>query len=181
MKSKKFFSSLFVTALLAGVIAFYGCKKDSIESPADDGKKSAQELCDSFSQAESDAAKVACIETFESIRQKYKDEDAVAFENAFNQEIEKCGSKPFEWYSAYLGTKAAQEMCDCFSINPDNQQAQMQCMMGLMMKYGGYFRSEDSPGDPIFEGAFDVAFYSCANVPDWFICMWSPENCSTDN
>ena len=176
MINKKFLSSLLVSASLAGVVAFYACDKNDV-TPADDGKKSAQELCDCFTKAGTDAAKVACISEFESKFQKYKNEDAKAFEDAFNEAIKTCGSSPYEWYSAYLGTLAANEMCDCFT---GDFEAEMACMMGLMLKYGGYFRGENNPGDPIFEDAFDIAFYSCTKVPEWFICMWSPENCEVE-
>ena len=177
MNSKKFLTISLVFTLLAGVIVFYACNNDEVDGPADDGKKSAQKLCSSFGIAADDAAKLACIAEYESKLQKYSGEDAQAFEDAFNLEIATCSSSPLQWHSAYLGTIAAQEMCDCFAHNPDDQTAQMGCMMGLMFKYDGYFRGEDTPGDAVFENAFDIAFYSCTDVPEWFICMWSPENC----
>jgi len=177
MYNKKFLTISLIFALLAGVVIFYACDNDKVDGPADDGKKSAQKLCSSFNSAVKDAAKLACIAEYESRRQKYSGDDAKAFKDAFNLEIAACGSLPLQWYSAYLGTIAAKEMCDCFTKNPDNQTAQMECMMGLMFKYDGYFRSEETLGDPVFEDAFDVALYSCTDVPEWFICMWSPENC----
>lgn len=172
---------MIVSVLIAGFIVFYACNKDTVDGPADDGKKSAQELCDCFTKAGNDDVKVACITSFENKAQKYKDEDAKTFKDAFNETIKTCGSSPYQWYSAYLGKIAAQEMCDCFKATGATEEevfnAQMGCMMGLMFKYAGYFRSEEGPGDPDFEGAFDIEFYNCANVPAWFICMWSPENC----
>ena len=184
MKSKKFFSSLFVIAFLACIVAFYACNKDS-DTPADDGKKSAQELCDSFTRASTDAAKEACIIAFESIREKYSGADLVAFEAAFNEAIQACGSSPFEWYSTYLGKTAAQELCQGFAAatgaTPQELfNAQMGVMIGMQMKYAGRFRDESGQGgDPLFEDAFSDEFMGgCSNIPDWFVCMWTGVPCA---
>ena len=186
MKSKKFFSSLFVTALLAGVIAFYSCSKDNVDGPADDGKKLAQELCDSFTKAVTDADKVASIEAFESKAQKWQGEDAEAFIAAFNQQIANCGATtPHQWYSTYLGKTAAQELCQGFAAatgaTPQELfNAQMGVMIGMQMKYAGRFRDEEGQGgDPLFEDAFSDEFMGgCSNIPDWFICMWTGVPCA---
>jgi len=171
MINKKFLTSSLIAASLAGVVAFYACNKDDLK-PADDGKNLAKELCDCFTKAgNDDAKKLTCLSDFESKANKWKDADKEAFDAAFSQAV--CTPTPYQWKSAYLGKKAAQEMCACFSAADGG----MMCMMGLMANYDGYFRGEDTPGDPDFENAFDAEFYNCANVPDWFICMFDPPNC----
>ena len=174
MINKKVFLISLVTVLLAGVIAFYACNNNDDPTPAEEGKKAAHELCDCLNNAQSEQAEAACFTANESKYQKYASDQA--FEDAYNQGIANCSNIPDWW----LGEKAAQELCDCFS-NASDFMEEMACMMGLMAKYSGKFRdTQGQGGSQIFEEAFSNQFMqNCGNIPDWFICMWAPELCDT--
>jgi len=173
MTNKKFFTITIVTALLTCGIIFYACNKDDVENPADEGRKAAQELCDCFSKAANTQAEEACIA--ESYIKYTKHRGKKEFDDAYNQALDNCGNIPHWW----LGVTAAQELCDCFSAATD-QMSEMACMMGLMTKYDGLFRdTKGQGGSQAFEDAFSNAFMmNCGSIPDWFICMWSPELCA---
>jgi len=186
MINKKFLSSLFLAALM---VAFIGCKDDPIENPADEGKKAADELCDCFAAAQTEAAVSAC---HTSIQNKFSNHWAnEAFQEAFMQRIETCGSLPDDfkclWFDdcpedddplAILGRQAADALCAGFTAANGNFDAEMAAMMGLMGNpaYAGMFRGADSPGEPAFEDAFSERFMSgCAVIPQWFLDMWTGE------
>ena len=178
MTNKKFFRISLVTALMAGVVALYSCKKDDADNPADEGKKAAQELCDCYSKAQDEQAQDACDSAIENKYKKY--EGNKAFEDAFFVEFAKCGSVDGDF--AELGKEAAQELCDCFS-NAADQLDEMACMMGLMGKYDGLFRdTQGQGGNPDFEDAFSNEFMgNCNNIPDWFLQMWTSDDDKEQN
>lgn len=164
---KKFLLSMFVTALLAGVIAFYACNDKKDLTPAEDGKNLAGELCDCFTKAENDNAKLSCITVFESKRDKWRDEaDAVAFENAFNQAIVSCNNNPYQWKLSYSATLAAAEFCALAAQYPDG--GDMTILAPLYGKYEAELNSEN----PAFLDPFFGALMACSPASDWILCTF---------
>jgi len=110
MKSKKFLTISLVVALMAGVFAFYSCKKDDLidedEKTAQElGKEAAVELCDCFSNAADYMEEMACMMGlmtkydgyFRDTQGEGGDPD---FEGAFETEFEPCmqsGTVP-QWF-----------------------------------------------------------------------------------
>ena len=160
MTNKKFFSTMLVAASLAGVVAFYACNKNDL-TPAEDGKKLAQELCGCIDKAASDEAKLKCFSDFESKRSKWRDEDdAKAFDEAFGQEIANCPA-PYQW----LATFAAAEFCDLAAQNPDGDAM---TLAPLYMKY----EAELNSGNPAFLEPFFGALMACSPDSDWILCFF---------
>jgi len=166
MTDKKFFSSLLVSASLAGVVAFYACNKNDL-TPAEDGKKLAQELCDCFTKAATDDAKLACIDDFESKRDKWRDEaDAAAFEASYNQSIASCSNDPYQWQLSHLATIAATEFCALAAQHPDG--GDMMTLAPLYMKYEAELNSEN----PAFLEPFFGGLMSCLPASGWILCTF---------
>jgi len=166
MTNKTFFSILIVSALLVGIVALYSCNKNDL-TPAKDGKNLAQELCDCFTQAENDNAKLACISDFESKKDKWRDEaDAKAFEDAFNQAITSCANDPYQWKLSYLATIAAAEFCALAALYPDG--GDMMILAPLYMKYEAELNSEN----PAFLEPFFGGLMACLPASSWILCTF---------
>ena len=77
--------------VIASAVAFFSCKNDETEDPADLGKKAAQEWCDCNKQYEKDGNEEKwdrCTDRIVDKYEKYEDNDA--FERAFDKELDKC-------------------------------------------------------------------------------------------
>ena len=165
MINKKFLSCSLVAASLAVGVAFYSCNKNDL-TPADDGKNLAGELCDCFTKAGNDDAKLACLSDFESKREKWRDEaDAKAFEDAFNQAITSCSNDPYQWKLSYSAIIAASEFCALAAEHPDGD------MMILAPLYGKY-EAELNSENPAFLDPFFGALMACSPASDWILCTF---------
>ena len=160
MMNKKFLKSSLVVASLAAVVAFYACDKNSL-TPAEDGKKLAQELCDCIDKSPTNEAKSKCFSDFKSKRNKWRDDDdAKTFNEAFDQEIEAC-SDFYQW----LGTFAAAEFCALAAQHPDGDA------MTLAPLYFEY-ESELNSGNTAFLNPFFGALMACSPASDWILCFF---------
>ena len=170
MTTKKFLSIFLVAAVVAGSVALYSCKKDDpvIDTPADAGTKAAQELCDCFSKATTQAASEACVAAVGDKQSKYATtEDRSAFEIAYLAQIANCTNSGYTAYFTALGTYAAETLCDCFVEAGANQAAEMACMTG-QMSMPTYIQY-----DPVFGDAFTAGLIArYGDVPEWFWAMW---------
>ena len=165
MTNRKFLSISLVSALLAVVFALYACNKNDL-TPAEDGKNLAQELCDCFTEAETNELKLACISDFESKKDKWRDEaDAKAFEDAFNQAITSCASDPYLWKLSYLATIAAAEFCALAAQYPNGD---MMTLAPLYMKYEAELNSEN----PAFLEPFFGGLMTCLPASAWILCTF---------
>ena len=182
MFNKKFLTSLFVTALLAGVVAFYACNDKKDLTPAEDGKNLAEVLCNCFTNTGDDNAKLACITDFESKRDKWRDEaDAAAFEAAFNQAIASCANDPYQWYYAtYKAEIAKGEFCEFFTANP--KAADEEKGFDLLMSDPLGMRYVDDFYNPAFmDAVLGGLLETCPSVPDWFYCSFGmSERCNIE-
>ena len=167
MMKKKFFKISLVTAVMAGVVAFYSCKKDNNLTPADDGKNLAQKLCDCFTKAGNDEAKLACISDFESKKDKWRDEaDAKAFEAAYKQAITSCANEPYQWKLSYSAAIAAAEFCALAAQYPDG--GDMTILAPLYLKYEAELNSEN----PAFLEPFFGGLIACSPASNWILCTF---------
>jgi len=176
MTNKKFLLISLVAATMAGVVALYSCNKNDL-TPAEDGKNLARELCACITKAgNDDAKKLDCLSDFEKKADKWKDEnDAQAFEDAFNQEIESCSVSPYQWYYAYLGQIAVGEFCDFFNNTP--AAADPSTGLNLLMSGGLYGKYAALFYEPVFMGAVLTGLLTtCPSVPDWYYCAFGMED-----
>ena len=164
MINKKFLTSSLVAVSMAAGIAFYACNNKKDLTPAEDGKNLANELCDCFSKAGNDDARLACIGDFESKKSKWRDEtDAAAFEAAFNNAV--CKPSPYQWKLSYSATVAATEFCALAAQHPDGD------MMILAPLYGKY-ETELNSENPAFLEPFFGGLMACSPASDWILCTF---------
>jgi hypothetical protein len=167
MDKKIYLISLVVATLLAGIVSFYSCKNDNELTPAEDGKNLAQELCDCFTKAGNDDAKLTCISNFESKRDKWRDEaDAKEFETAFEQAITSCVNDPYQWKLSYTAVIAASEFCALAAQYPDG--GDMTILAPLYMKYEAELNSEN----PAFLEPFFGGLIACSPASNWILCTF---------
>ena len=168
---KKIYSiSLVIAAVLAGFIAFYSCNdNDKVsDTPEVAGTKAAQELCDCFSKATTEAASKACVDAVGEKKSKFTTaEDGAAFETAYLTQIMSCNNSGYTTYFTALGEYAAKTLCDCFVAAAGNQATEMACMTG-QMSMPTYIQY-----DPVFGNAFTTGLMArYSDVPEWFWTMW---------
>ena len=173
MINKKILSSSLVAASLAGFVAFYACNDKKDLTPAEDGKNLAVELCDCFTKAGNNNAKLACISEFENKKSKWRDEaDAKAFDAAFNQGITSCASDPYQWKLSLSATIAAAEFCTLAAQYPEGGD-----MMILAPLYGKY-EAELNSGNSAFLEPFAAGLMACSPASDWILCTFRmKDNC----
>ena len=153
MKSKKLLSILLASALVAGFVTFNACNDDP--DYAEEGKKAAQEWCDCLNNAQNETAKDACFSIIENKYASYLDINA--FKNAYYQGIESC-----DRILAYLGTRAAQDLCECFAGTVDDE-GKWACVFGLQATIYGNFMEDETFGE-----AFTIKLMAaCPDVLAW--------------
>ena len=171
MMSKKFLLSSLVTVLLAVGVAFYACSDNNDLTPAEDGMNLAAELCDCFTKAESDNAKLECISRFESKRNRWRDgADREAFDAAYKEAIASCPNDPYQWKLSHLATIAAAEFCALAAQHPEGGS-----MMDLAPLYSKY-EAELNSNDPVFLQPFFGGLMACSPNSDWILCTFGMTN-----
>jgi hypothetical protein len=153
-------------ALMAGIVALHSCNKDKL-TPEQDGKNLAKELCDCFTQATTDDAKLACISNFENKRNKWRDSaDVIAFQIAFDEAIQTCGSDPYQWLLSRLAIIAVAEFCALATQHPEG--GDMMILAPLYMKY----EAELNGGNPAFLEPFFQGLMACLPYSAWILCTF---------
>jgi hypothetical protein len=178
MTTKKVLSISFLSVLIAGSIAFYSCNKNDALTPADDGRATAQKICDNFKAAAGDYDAIeACIAEYNRIRDTWTaGEERETFVSAFNEAFRslECANLTVDWIRPTLIEEAISEFCTYFSANPSADEAALYATP-LGMKYVSNFY------DPVFLTAvLDGLENGCNATPAWFFCsLGKVEYCET--
>ena len=178
MTTKKLLSISILSVLLAGSIVFYACNKKDELTPADDGRATAQQICDCFKAAAGDYDAIeTCIAEYNRIRNTWtagdeRDEFVAAFNETFGSL--ECANLTIDWIRPTLIEQAISEFCAYFSANPSAGEAALYATP-LGMKYVANFY------DPAFLTAVLDGLESGCNVtPGWFFCsLGKVEYCET--
>ena len=178
MTKRNFLSISFLSAILAGSIAFYSCNKNDELTPADDGSATAQVICDNFKAAAGDYDAIeASIAEYNRIRDTWTEgAERETFVNAFNETFMslECANLTVNWVRPTLIEQAISEFCAYFSANTSADEAALYATP-LGMKYVSNFY------DPAFlEAVLDGLENGCNATPAWFFCsLGRVEYCET--
>jgi len=168
MTKRNFFSVALTAALLAGSIVFYSCNEDDDLTPGDDGRATAQQICDSFKAAAGDYDAIeASIAEYTRIRDTWKEgAEREAFVNAFNAAflLLECDNITINWIRPTLIAQAISDFCAYFTANPTADEAALYGTP-LGMKYVSNFYDPEFL-NPVLDGLEN----GCDATPAWFFC-----------